>query len=238
VPEGCPPDSEINVLVLTSSAVLYTFDPDTLRTTELGRVACMSDANSMVYSRKGYALLNDGGGSLYKAYVPSLACEKLPFDTAQVDNQRFGMGMMARNGQEKFFAVRRFGTPELITIDLQTWQAKLIAPLRGDVGGAELEGNGDGRLFSLFVNVGWTRAEIAVIDQETAEFSENVEISSVTSNITAYDFAVWRGAFYTFTSTEGTARVDRFDAQTGVTKYLGRLPFAVVGAATSTCAPI
>lgn len=243
IPPGCDAGDD-SIVLLTSGAQLYRFDPETVTTSLVGQLACGASFNSMSVSRSGALYLSSDIGELYIADADTLGCEKTPFDAAQVNFIRYGMGFTADDvpeGETLFIAPRNeFGQVDRLgRIDLDDYELHTVGYFPTPVPAAEVKGTSDGRLFLIHVGTDTENARLVEVDKDTAMLGDAIELP-VGQNYQAFDFAFWDGAFYVFVSLGGetTATVYRYVPATGFLDVLGSVPVVVVGAGVSTCAPL
>jgi hypothetical protein len=248
--DGCS-DAARLVYLVTAEDDLYSFAPDKLTFTKVGRLACprtgLATPNSMSVDRSGTAWVNYSDGSLFKVSTADATCAATSFVKGQNENfLRFGMAFATTGSKTTEERLYISGLHELAgtgyglgTIDLTTFELKMVGDYSGALRGkgAELTGTGDGRLFGFFTT---TPATLAEIDKTTGSTSNERVLDGVTTG-NAWAFCFWGGDFWFFTSTglfpsTLTRLATSEDGKLSVVKQdVGG--FRVVGAGVSTCAP-
>jgi hypothetical protein len=85
---------------------------------------------------------------------------------------------------------------------------------------------------------------IGRINKTTAENEQTWTMPALVDTVRAWAFAHWGGRFYVFVTTqslfgEPTSQVHRLDPAAGaVDVILPSIPYVIVGAGVSTCAPV
>jgi hypothetical protein len=245
------------VYVVSEERVLYSFDPGKNLINPVGSVDCANGvyANSMAVARNGDAYINFGDGSLWRSSTTKGGC----FPTGYVAGQKgvglFGMGFSAKaagTSAEQLFIddLGINGNPGngLGYIDLSTMTLQLFGPLAGSLAGrsAELTGTSDARLFGFFEgsylgDAGY--ASVAQIDPNSEGAVTTYSLPTVDTG-SDWAFSFWGGDFFLYTADKYNANtfgsaVTRFRPSDGsVTVVDADLGFRIVGAGSSTCAPL
>jgi hypothetical protein len=245
------------VYVVSEERVLYSFDPGKNLVNPVGSVDCASGvyANSMAVARNGDAYINFGDGSLWRTSTATGGC----FPTGYVAGQKgvglFGMGFSAKaagSSAEQLFIddLGINGNPGngLGYIDLSTMTLQLFGPLAGSLAGrsAELTGTGDARLFGFFEGSPFDDAGSAAVVQIDPNSEGAVTTYTLPTVDTGSDwaFSFWGGDFFLYTADKYNANmpftvITRFRPSDGsVTVVDPDLGFRIVGAGSSTCAPL
>ncbi len=211
-------------------------------------------ASSMAIDRSAVAWVTDRNGLLFQVSTADASCRATSFHP-QGGFTRVGMGFAgdADAGTETLYVAdssdpsRSGAGLGLATIDLGSMTLTPIANFGGPFAGwgAELTGTGDGHLYGFFPLNG---PSVAEIDPATAAIlsSNDVSVAIPTSGSGEFDFAVsfWGGVFFIYVAWTGsgatpTTDVFEFDpASQQSTLVLPQVGFDVVGAGSSTCAPL
>jgi hypothetical protein len=247
------------VYVIDETGILYSFNPGTLKFSEIGKTNCpgaMGLINSMAIDRSATAWVNAVDGNLYKVNTSDASCEKTDFAGGQHEfGAQFGMGFSANASgaaAETLFidgiGALGGGGSGLATIDLGTLVLNPIGNFSGYLAGedCELTGTGDGRLYGFFVNdpLTQTPASVAQIDKSNASILSNALLPESVDTGTDWAFSFWGGSFYLYTADqnvdpEDTSDVTEYDPKANATSVvLSQIGFRIVGAGVSTCAPL
>jgi hypothetical protein len=251
---GCSDAAKL-VYVVSDQNTLYSFQPASLTFTKIGDLGCKtgSQPNSMAVDRSGTAWVNYSDGNLYKVSTADASCQSTPFKPGQHGYTKFGMAFAtdAAGGTAETLYVSGIvdgqnGAPAtgqgVAKIDLTTYTLTVLGDFSGALqgAGAELTGNGAGRLFGFFTTA---PAHLAQIDKSTGATSAVIALNGVSTG-TDWAFSFWGGDFWFYTAdtqfNQGdTTNVTRLKAATdnslGVVK--SQIGFRIVGAGVSTCAP-
>lgn len=248
--DGCADEARL-VYVVSDDNDLYSFAPNTLTFTKIGRLDCAVNGpgtpNSMAIDRAGNAWVNYSDGSLFKVSTKDARCAPTPFDKRQSkDFIRFGMAFATNGPNTTEETLYISGLDELAgtgfglgKIDLKTFKLTMIGDFSGTLHGkgAELTGTGDGRLFGFFTTAPATLAEV---DKGKGATSKDKPLGGVSTG-NAWAFSFWGGDFWFYTSTAmAPSTLTRLKASSNgeiavVKTDVGG--FRVVGAGVSTCAP-
>ncbi len=248
--DGCS-DAARLVYVLSQENDLYSFTPNTVTFTKVGRLECptngLATPNSMAVDRQGTAWVNYSDGTLFKVSTANASCEATNFQPNQAGFVKFGMAFSSNaegSSDETLYIsgldVMGGSGYGLGRIDLTSMKVTLIGDYSGILAGegAELTGTGDGRLFGFFTTQ--PNATLAEIDKSKGATSGDKSLQGVNTG-NAWAFSFWGGDFWFYTS-DGVSpsRVTQLrtsgDGQISVVKPdVGG--FRIVGAGVSTCAP-
>lgn len=259
--ESCSDAAKL-VYVVSDQNHLYTFAPNKLPDvgaafTDLGLLGCSDPGdtvNSMAVDRHGTAYVNYQSGKIFTVDTRTLACTDTGFQPGQADfSPNLSMGFSSDapgSNAETLFVSDNTGDdtqdPDgkgLARLDLTQSPPKLI-PLgvfTGDVRGGrcELTGTGDAKLFGFFTT---QPARLAAIDKATAATPVATPLPMVDASTGGYAFSFWGGSFWFYTASDtDTTKVTRYDPTTSppaTTVAAPMLPFTIVGAGVSTCAPL
>lgn len=247
---GCSEAAKL-VYVVSDGDELYSFAPDALRFTKIGRLGCGVGAgatpNSMAIDRAGTAWVNYSDGTLFKVSTRDASCQSTSFQPGQSDFQKFGMAFSsnaAGSSDESLYVAGLSdlligGRAGLAKIDTTTLKLSFLGDYSGGLRGqgAELTGTGDAKLFGFFATAPATLAEL---DKATGATTGNRALTNVRTG-EAWAFSFWGGDFWFYTAQAGQdSQVTRLKSATDnslavVLPSVGG--FRIVGAGVSTCAP-
>lgn len=241
--DDCAAENRL-VYTLDSDKILRVFDPITANFTVIGALDCPTDAgtNSMAVDRAGNAWVLYDDGTLFKASTKDASCEATSFRPGQEGIWTFGMGFStdAADGKtETLFIAGYPPTPKLAKLSLDSMSVTVVGELDRPAR-AELSGTGSGRLFALF-DASSSDAEdsdglpfaVAEIDKASSAIVSVTEQTTLPRESLNFAFAAWGGDFYLFVYDT----VYRYRPSTNATTTVATVPFLVVGAGVSTCAP-
>lgn len=218
------------IFVVATDKALYRFYPDKLQFVRIGQLDCPSSAGtfSMAVDRRGIAYVEFTDGRLFAVDTSTAACKPTAFQPAQPGFATFGMGY-AKNDDDAGETLFASGSG-LGKIDTSTFQLGFVGSLA--LGRTELTGRGN-ELFAFSVANG----VVAKLDKQTAATKESYRTSAIEEQA-GFAFAHWGGDFWLFTGTS-TSSVTRFSPKTGdSTVVVPDAGMEIVGAGSSTCAPI
>jgi hypothetical protein len=236
---ACPPGSAL-VLLLSDAEELYAIDLPTLTTRTIGPVACGTNLNTMAVSRARQAYVGSMTGALFAVDPDTAACTPTPFDPAQVEHHKFGMGFILDDstaGERPYIAVEYAGIATWLgAIDTESYRVTRIGSIVPTLPMTELIGTADRRAYGF--SAGQGEALLVEFDLASARWQR---ITSLPFGPTSasLDFAFWGGAFYLFLAPAGAAgsSVYRYRRGDPAPELIGELDLVVVGAGVSTCAP-
>ncbi len=243
-------ESAALVYLMAHEGDLYSFRPDTLAVTRVGRVRCpvnpWATPNSMAVDRSGRAWISYSDGSIVRASTRDASCTAIGFEPRRDAFHTPGMAFVSTLPDLIDESLFVWGGPDpsqrapgrgLGTIDTTTLDLEVIGHGGSSLqyARADLTGTGDGRLFGFFTT---SPATIAEIDPATGATSNPRKIPGVTS-VRAWAFSFWGGDFYLYWSREWEkSHVTRVSVRDGSqTELIHDIGFRIVGAGVSTCAP-
>lgn len=246
---GCSDEAKL-VYVVSAENDLYSFKPDALAFTKIGRLGCSAGAaspNSMAVDRQGTAWVNYSDGSLFKVSTKDASCTSTSFAPGQSDFDKFGMAFSsnaAGSSEETLFVAGLAdplfgGASGLAKIDLTSMKLSPIGDYSGALRGqgAELTGTGDAKLFGFYTTAPATLAEI---EKASGATSGNKTLTGVTTG-DAWAFSFWGGDFWFYTANNlQESSVTRYKKATdgSISVVMPKVGgFRIVGAGVSTCAP-
>ena len=263
----CAAGTEL-IYVVDSQHRLLSFDPhdDVLAFTLLGNLTCSADAAfpewgastatpfSMSVDRTGIAWILYTSGQIF--WVPvhhANQCVESSWEPGTNGFELFGMGFVTDapgSTDETLFitggSASQMSSHTTDRLGAMTADAAWVED-RGNLESLflspELTGTGNAELWAYFP--GTEGATVARVDKLTGANELDWLVPGLQDAVTAWAFAHWGGRYYIFVSTQGlgdltwNSQVHRFDPVTGtVEKLLENLPYRIVGAGVSTCAPV
>ena len=249
-PGGCTDAAKL-VYVVSAENDLYSFKPDGLVFSKIGRLNCAAGAlaspNSMAVDRSGTAWVNYSDGTLFKVSTKDATCQSTGFQPNQSQFVKFGMAFSSNAAGSNDETLYVAGLSDLLAggraglgkIDLASMKLTFIGDYSGTLRGqgAELTGTGDAKLFGFYTT---EPATLAALDKATGATADNKSLTGVRTG-DAWAFSFWGGDFWFYTATGGQeSRVTRLRSSgdgsiTVVMPQVGG--FRIVGAGVSTCAP-
>jgi hypothetical protein len=240
LPHGCTRTDEPTVYVVSSTDDLYSFDPPRASLSRVGHLECETGhPNSMAVSRTNEAFVGYQGGHLYRVSTKDARCEDTPFDVAQLQADRYGMGFSAdpATGEDTLFIAESFEqgpSRGLEYVDTTTFDLHFVGAFDPPLLRVELTGTGDGRLYGFAMDEAGSR--LVIIDEDTAQVRTERTLDVFGAS---FAFAFWGGDFYLFTSEHDVgSTVSRYSPATGSLDRVGTVGAEIVGAGVSTCAPL
>ena len=208
---------------------------------------------SMSVDRNGVAWVLYTSGEIFHVSVANAQCTASSFAPQQMGGEwaLFGMGFVtdeASGEAERLYIGGGdptatpgglFGVVDPTTLQVQT---RGNLPNTGEYS-PEFTGTGGAELFGFFPGSG--SAFVQELDKNTgAALGQQMSLGGLGGTVSAWAFAQWGGKFYIFVTTtdivttNSTVRV--IDRATGQSEgiALENLPYTIVGAGVSTCAPI
>jgi hypothetical protein len=247
----CPGGTQL-IYVASEERELYSFDPVQATFQSIGNIDCANGiyVNSMAVDRSGNAWVNYGDGSLWKSSTQKGGCTSTNFLPGQQGVTLFGMGFSTKSATstDETLYIDDLGGGGLGMIDLDTMTLMRFGPFPGSLTNrtCELTGTGDGRLFGFFAGSSYDDASAAAViglDPDTEAATQQWPLASIDTG-SDWAFAFWGGDFYLFSAD----KYDANDPYTTVTRFrptdgslvvvAQNIGFRVVGAGSSTCAPI
>lgn len=234
--------------VVSKENDLYTFDPQALTFTKVGRLDCPTAGNptSMAIDRTGTAWVNYADGSLFKVSTKDASCAATSFAKNQKGFLKFGMAFATNgpNPTEETLYISGLVDPDgkgFGKIDLGTLTITMLGDYSNNLAkkAAEMTGTGDGHLYGFFTTQ--PQATLAEINRENGATSNEKSLAGVSVG-NAFAQTFWGGDFWFYTA-EGTSpsKVTQLRAS-GNGEIAVVVPdvggFRIVGAGVSTCAPL
>jgi len=235
---------------------LLAFDPnkETNHFRLIKRLTCGAQVGSTPFSmsidRSARAWVLYLSGEVFWVSTKNGDCQKSPYQTNQGGYQVFGMGFVANSpgsNAERLFVSRADASlnptaiRELGVVDPATLTLKPLAKMGNTEYSPELTGTGNAELYGYYP--GSTSSFVAKLDQKTGQQIQKWPVPAV-PGVSAWAFAHWGGKFYIFVTSQELfapekSQVLRLDPATGKTiTFLPSIPYQIVGAGVSTCAPV
>jgi len=232
------------IYLVDSNHNFLSFDPQRLPGDPfrmIGKLTCETAGQpfSMAVASDGIAWVLYNTGRIYRVSILDAHCAKAgdPEDGPET----FGMGFSTDSPTtEKLYVAANDDSQLLAQLDITgspTWKpiAKITANQQRN---PELTGTADGKLFGYFPEEG-SGGFVQEVDAATGKaVGPTHKLAAKVSEIDAYAFAHWGGVFYIFATADHTTTVHAIHRKSG--KYevvLDRIPYEIVGAGVSTCAP-
>lgn len=263
VQPACGAGAEL-VYVIDQDYRLLSFDPIKLDLgqepfTLIGQVTCPTSAPSypsfssppapfsMSVDRDAVAWVLFTNGEIFHVSTEDASCQATGFTRGQQGFELFGMGFVSDapgSAEETLWiaggAANTSGNEigDLGYIDKQTMQVTGIGELpQNATYSPEFTGTGDAELFGFYPG-----DHVALVNKQNASHQQIWNLPSL-GTVIAWAFAHWGGNFYIFMTESGflndDSQVQYLNRQTGeVSTLLNDLPYVIVGAGVSTCAPV
>jgi hypothetical protein len=235
---GCAKEATY-VYVLDVTGMLRRFDPPSVTFTPIAPLTCPGKTFSMAVDRNafGWVLMDDG--TLVKVDTRTGACTATSFVSGQHGfSPTFGMGFSSNTagGDKETLFVSSSSGATLATIDTQSLALSTVGPYDKLNARVELTGTGDARLFGAFEGSPYIVAEI---DKTAARILSQAPQNAITyqPNSSNFAFAFWGGDFYLFVGPGQYTDVFHYKPSDRSTTKVSTVPFEIVGAGVSTCAP-
>ena len=241
------------VYVASEERNLYSFDPTKATFSPLGSIDCAQGVyvNSMAVDRNATAWINFGDGSLWKADTQHPVCTATGFLPNQQGVGLFGMGFAAKakGSSEDLLFIDDLSGGGLGFIDQSTMTLNRLGPFTGGLANqdCELTGTSNASLFGFFAGGPLSgdagAASVVALDPTSLTALSQWPLQNVDTG-SDWAFAAWGGDFYLFTAnkydqTNPDTTVTRFRPSDGsLTVIAQNIGFRVVGAGSSTCAPV
>lgn len=235
------------IYVVDSAHNLLSFDPQKLPGDpfhRIGTLTCDPSARtfSMAVDRHGIAWVLYNTGTLYRVSILDAHCANA--GVPESAPRTFGMGFVrdsAKSTSEKLFVAADDSSQMLAQLDTSTKPPRWlpIAPLKDKPSRhPELTGTADGKLFG-YIPDDVAGGFVQEIKPKTGELSgPRMPVGAKPGHVSAFAFAHWGGVFYVFSTIDGTPMVHSIHRKTGKRAVVrDNLPYRIVGAGVSTCAP-
>jgi len=255
----CPPETQL-IYVVDNEYRLLSFTPvgGLNQFTLIGELDCPASQSwpdwgtgtatpfSMSVDRDARAWVLYTSGEIFWVNTSSAYCEASPFTPGQGDYQLFGMGFVSDSTGSSSEKLYISGGPagdlqsgNMGYIDPDTLQTHDLGQIPPADYSPELTGTGNARWFGYFP--GTNNTFVAELSKQDGSIIEQWDLPPLGGQVRAWAFAHWGGKFYIFITTDfvnPNSQVLLLDPVTGNTDtLLENLPYIIVGAGVSTCAP-
>lgn len=210
---------------------------------------------SMSVDRDANAWVLYTSGEIFHVSTEDASCQSTSFSKGQEDFELFGMGFVADapgSSKESLWIAGTTAwdlpdvTGDLGYIDTESLEVTRVGTLpSGPANSPELTGTGDGELFGFYPGSRYYSSRVAMIDKADARHDDGSDwrFTEPGDDVRGWAFAHWGGKFYIFVTTDewlgDNSQVLLFDPATGDAEPLmDDLPYTIVGAGVSTCAPV
>ena len=255
----CDPGARL-VYVVDSNYNLLSFDPSKEKNhfTLIKKISCPAGSPwpsrqapatpfSMSVDRSARAWVLYTSGEIFWVSTKTGVCTASPFSKGQLGFQLFGMGFVSDkqgSDSEKLYTTRaqlNGNEPQTLGyIDPATMTLKTVGTMPKSQYSAELSGTSKAELYAYHPG---STSFVNRVDPQTGKALKTWNLPSAGGQVAAWAFAHWGGKFYIFLTTMSglsqKSKVLRLDPATGnVITFLSTIPYRIVGAGVSTCAPI
>lgn len=248
----CVDTCEVNgvelIYVVDSTNNLLSFDPQKLPGDPfklVGTLSCDSAGSpfSMAVDRAGVAWVLYQSGKIYRVSILDAHCSPNGYAPGARGARTFGMGFVTDGPKattEKLFVSADDSSQILARLDTSKTPPDWIpiGPITAkQTRNPELTGTGEGKLFGYFPELGG--GFVQEVDRTTGKaLGSRMNLVANLDDIQAWAFAHWGGVFYIFTTAGGNSAVYSIRRKTGEHALVrDHLPYRIVGAGVSTCAP-
>jgi len=262
---SCTGDGLDLIYTVDTAKTLRSFDPRKLGTsqdpfTTVGILNCPAGPPiqfgagrtpfSMSIDRSGVAWVLYTSGQIFKVSIHDASCEDSGYTARQGGMNLFGMGFVSDavgSDAERLYigggnVNPQVGNRRLGAIDTAALTMQPLGTLSAMADYTpELTGTGAAELFGFYP--GSTHAFVQQVDKASgAPVGPEWQIpNGLGGSVLAWGFAHWGGKFYVFVTTgiapPGNSTVRVLDRQGHYELARDHLPFQIVGAGVSTCAP-
>ncbi|MCX5743122.1 MAG: hypothetical protein NT062_11580 [Proteobacteria bacterium] len=261
---ACTADGVDLVYVVSQENNFYSFDPRLLPGDPfklIGALNCPTTRGtiqvpagavtpfSMSVDRDGKAWVLYTSGEVFNVSLQTAACTATPYVPQASNMELFGMGFVSdaagANTEKLYLSGGGFNADpggRLASVD--THGGNYTPVIAGNLTSAsdyscELTGTGDAKMYGFFPNLA-TPAFVQEIDRTGALTGTKLDLGTagLGNAVNAWAFAQWGGKFYVFVTSDLNSTVRVIDRATGAYQLLqSNLPYTIVGAGVSTCAP-
>lgn len=237
--DDCEDTSDLIYVLSRDDSRLYLFDPDALTFTALARLSCGTSASpgSMAVSRDGQAFVRYSDNTVYAVDLSTFECTRTSYSDRATGFDSFGMGYATDTAETWRDQLYVANEGRLGLLDTSTWSITSLGTMPSQ---SELTGNADGELWAFLPLE--SPAQLIEVDKGDASRLTTLRLPGFpdASDIDAFAFAGWSGAFYLFVRVYGMGESTDVYQVTGdgdMEKVLEDVGFDVAGAGVSTCAP-
>jgi hypothetical protein len=199
---------------------------------------------SMSVDRSAKAWVLYSSGEIFNVDTTNAACTASSWSKGNGGWNLFGMGFVTETAGGSSEKLHIAGGPtdammlgNLGAMDPATLQVTSAGPLPTAEYSPELTGTGNAELYAYFP--GQFNTYVARLDKTNSTIQQQWALPGLFAAPTAWAFAHWGGRFHVFISTDLSQQVLRLDPATGMTTTIvPNMPYRIVGAGVSTCAPV
>jgi hypothetical protein len=210
---------------------------------------------SMSVDRSATAWVVYTSGEIFHVSTTDASCQPTSFVAGTNGYQLFGMGFSSdtpgATTEQLFISggdASNLAAGNLGDLDPTTLQISTKGPLPQEENSPELTGTGNAELFAYFPGTQVSTSFISQLDRNTGALTGTKwNVPPLSGQVYAWAFAQWGGRYYVFvTDTDPldptgakNSKVILVDPMTNTaTEILHNLPYYIVGAGVSTCAPV
>jgi hypothetical protein len=235
------------LFVVTDVNHLFRFDPPSATFELIGALPCSSDSTpeTMAVSYDGTAYVTYQDGSMFEVTPDGATCTRTAFNDGPNEG-RFGSCFAKTpgfQGETLYLLDSQTDPPNgaLVAVDTDSFAVTTVGGITASLGGGELTGTGDGRLFAFtnnFMSSG--QSGLAEIDPSDGTVRSAKPVNVPIPSAGGWAFAFWGGSFYFFTGESPSgSTVARLDPDGTLTpNYAILANDGIVGAGVSVCAPV
>jgi len=223
----CAPGTQ-HVYLLSTTNVLYSFDPPSLSAVAVGPLSCDITPSSMAIDRHGKAWVHSYDDRLFQVNITTAACTETAFKDPLALGM-FGMGFVANSPGSTDETLYIGTSVGLGTIDTSTLKLSLVGSW--NIGVMELTGTADARLFGFGDFVLGQSVKLYEINPKSGALLSATTVPMINA-FSSFAMSFWGGDFYLFTN----AQVTRYRPSDKTTKVvIPNLGVQILGAGVSTC---
>jgi hypothetical protein len=229
----CDRANGVVAYVVTNGADIYAINPAMVAVTFVTALACPAagaSPSTMAVSRAGIAYVKYNNGKIYSVDLTTHVCKQTPYPGTQTAEPPLNLGDYAISVDlpERMVFVGTSGAERVLAqSDLSTFAASIVGQLPNDpsLDWLEFKFHDPGRLYGIE-----PAGTFVQIDPVTAQV-----VDSQATGFHAMDYAmlIYAGVTYLF----GDTNEYQYDPASKVLKWVGPLPFSVLGAGSIPCGP-
>jgi hypothetical protein len=263
IDDNCAAGTDL-IYVVDQAQQLLSFDPRIPAFAPIGTLNCPAGASwpswpggaavtpfSMSVDRSGQAWVLYTSGEVFLVDIEDASCVASAYVKGQGGVELFGMGFVTDGpGEltEKLFIAGGSGAiPQATDVTFgSVLPATAVLTTLGTTDVVEwppeLTGTGNGKVYGYFP--GTMTTTVQELNRTNGTSIQSWELGGLGAAVRAWAFAHWGGKFYIFVTTDVmgdlVTNVMKFDPVAGppATTLLADVPYTIVGAGVSTCAPV
>lgn len=231
-PAECADQAAQQIYVVATDKGFYRFDPEHLTFLRVGTLGCPTTEGtfSMAIDRRGTAWVEYDDGRIYAVDTHDATCKPTAFHPGQTGFELFGMGFALNNDDPKNGETLYVAGNGLASLDTKSFELVFRGSLT--TGRAELTAIGS-QLFAFSVDSG----VVARLNKATGATEATYRTSAIVEK-GAFAFAHWGGQFWIFTGHDSSTVTTYSPTTDESAVVLSNTGMLIVGAGSSTCAPI